>query len=432
VESTRAPSSGVLADGGPDARARNLVLALLAVTTVGRLVYGLAVNDPGSGPDAPTYGRAAQIFASDGPLAHAPGIPYWPAGYPLLLAPLYAATGNAARAAMAVQVLVASVGTYFAWTLVRRELGGTVAALTVTALCVSPALTASSSELMYETPLMAGLAVGLDLLSRVSRDRSAGRAPWGLAAGGGLVLGVAATMQPKALMPAALAIAVTGLRKHSLVIPAIATLAVAVGPLALASRTHAVDGRFALTANLGENLLFGLGDGARRHCTAAASRDVFSKDRKLTTCAVRYAANHPGEALVSAGRNAIDFWAPFTGPLTSRGTWFHNLSFRRLIPASVRSSAAFKDGDSAVSIAWMCTVVALVAAGLLLGLRSPATRGGTIFMALPVLSFLAVSLVGHGDARYRLPVAPYYIALQALAVVALARFPGRWAGRSPE
>lgn len=431
MEPTRAPLRGGLADADPDSRARYLVLALLAVTTVVRLVYGLAVNDPGSGPDAPTYGGAAQIFASDGPLARAPGIPYWPAGYPLLLAPLYAATGDSARAAMAVQVLAASVGTYFGWTLVRRELGGAVAALTVTALCLSPALTASSSELMYETPLMAGLAVGLDLLSRASRDESARRAGAKLAAGGGLVLGVTATMQPKALMPAALAIAVTGMRQRSLVIPAIAALTVAVGPLALATRTQYVDGRFALSANLGENLILGLGGRARRHCRAPTQRDIFSKDRKLTDCAVRYAADHPDDALVAAGRSAIDFWAPFTGPLTSRGTWFHNLSFRRLLPASIRNSAAFKDGDSAASIAWMCAVVALMAAGLLLGLRSPASRSGTIFVALPVFSFLAVSLVGHGDARFRLPVAPYYIALQALAVVALSRFRVRRAGRSP-
>jgi hypothetical protein len=396
---------------------RYLVIAALALTTVARLVYGLAVNDPASGPDAPTYGRAAEIFASDGPLAHAPGIPYWPAGYPLLLAPLYAITGNAARFAMAVQVVVVSVGTYFAWTLVRRELGGAVAGLTVAGLCLSPALAASSSELMYEGPLLAGLAIGLDLLSRASR---AGRG-WQPAAAGALVLGLAATMQPKALLPALLAIALVGLRRRSVALSAIAVAALAVGPLALAARTQSVDGRFALSANLGPSMVVGLGTHANQ-CTSKQREDVFTRDRRRTSCAVRYLWRHPGDTVVLMGRHAVDFWAPFTGPFVGyRRTWFHNLSFRRLLPAGIRTGALFKDADSAVSIAWMAAIAALAAGGLLLGLRNSATRSGTIFLALPVLSFLAISLVVEGDARFRLPVAPYYIALQGIALVAIWR-----------
>lgn len=414
-----------------DSRARYLVLALLAVTTIVRLVYGLAVNDPASGPDAPTYGGAAEIFASDGPLARAPGIPYWPAGYPLLLAPLYGATGNAVRFAMAVQVAVLSVGTYFSWTLVRRELGGAAAAVTVVALCLSPALTASSSELMYEAPLLAGLAVGLDLLSRASRATPSGRGLWKGVAAGGLVLGLAATMQPKTLVPAGLVIALTGLRMRSVVVPGIAIVGLAVGPLALATRTHAVYGKFALSANFGASMTYGLPD-RKRHCRPRSGQDVFAKDRYRTRCALRYLARHPDEAVLGMGRHAIDFWAPFTGPrVAGHRTWFHNLSFRRLVPDSIRSTAVFKDADSAASIAWMGAIAGLVLAGLLLGLRDSATRSGTIFVAVPVLSFLAVSLVAHGDARYRLPVAPYYIALQALAVLAIWRFCVRLRRRSP-
>src|SRR4051812_11044198 len=102
------------------ARDRRVVLGAPAPTPGFRLFYALAVNDPMSGPDAATYGPAADAFAHHGPLAEATGIPRWPAGYPLLLAPFYVLDG--ARLAMAVQVVVVSVATYFAWTLVRREL----------------------------------------------------------------------------------------------------------------------------------------------------------------------------------------------------------------------------------------------------------------------------------------------------------------------
>ncbi len=393
---------------------RLTALAIIGVATVVRLLYAVLVNDPASGPDAPTYDGAARVFAANGPFVDAPGIPYWPAGYALLLTPVYAAAGDSARVAMALQVALLGVGSWFAWTLTRRELGRLVAMITLIALSASPALAASSSELMYEVPLLIGTVIGADLLSRSSAalSRRAGRR---FAAAGGLVLGLSATMQPKLLVAAAGLIVLSALRARSAALIVCGCLTLAIGPIALAARTHAADGHFALSANLGTTMLLGLED-QRPECSLPVGADQFQADRARTRCAVEYLVRHPGDAAAAARTNAAAFWAPFANHTSYTGTWFHALSPQRLLPARVRESSAYHSFDDISRALWELAVVALVLAGFVLGLRDPGKRWGTTFVALPTVAFFAVSLVTRGDARFRLPVAPSYVALQAIAV----------------
>lgn len=400
------------------------VIALLAASTLVRLIYGLAVNSPYSGPDAATYDGAARAFAAHGPFAHPTGIPYFPAGYPLLLAPIYAITGDSVRAAMAVQVILLAFGTYFAWALIRRELGRTTALITLAALAVSPALTAASSELMYETPLLAGLAIGLDLLSRAmhtDRRQSA------LAAGSGLVLGVTATIEPKVLFAAVIVLVVAAVRTRSALIVAAAVVALAVWPLALAARTQAADGHFTLSANLGPTMILGLSH-ERVSCPPVKTPDIFRADSVETQCAIDYMTSHPAATLREFGWHTFDFWAPLAYRHSSGGTWFHTLDYERLLPTSIRNSNDFRTFDDIIRDVWEALLVLTVLAGLVVALRNSRLRRGVVFVAAPAAAFLVMSILVRGDARFRLPVAPYYIALQAVLVVAVLK---RWREPNP-
>ena len=106
---------------------RNVVLGLTVAATLFRLVYGLAVADPGSGPDSPTYHQAAVAMAHKGLFSQAPSVPYWPVGYSWFLAIFYRAFGDGSRAFVVGQVLLLGLATWSAYRLVRSAIGPRVA-----------------------------------------------------------------------------------------------------------------------------------------------------------------------------------------------------------------------------------------------------------------------------------------------------------------
>lgn len=92
-----------------------------------------------------------------------------------------------------------------------------------------------------------------------------------------------------------------------------------------------------------------------------------------------------------------------------------------MLPSGLVNEPWFDDASRAVASAWTALVVGVVALGAFIGLRRDETRPGTVLLTIPVVSFLAVTLVAIGDPRFRLPVAPFYTALIAVALVRLAQ-----------
>jgi hypothetical protein len=414
---------------------RNVALSLLGLATLGRLLYAF-VNDPFSGPDATVYDAGAAFMAEHGYFVKAtPGVSHWPLGYGALLSLVYRVTGDVPRAAMIAQVLVLAVGSWFAWRLATRELGRRTGMLTLLLLCASPALAAASTEFMYETPMLTAMAIGFDCVSRAARATDASRAR-GLAVAGLLAVGVASIMQPKAVAAGVLAIVWLAWRRKDLVTVSLATAALALMPGGLAVRMKILEGHFSPSTNLGPTMIEGFNPGAtggfrqnpdfEKACSD--SHNAYELDRAYRRCAADWALHHPVRSVKLGFFKVLYLFSPTTGPLAPPGKvigggpggeWFHAFDPQRFVPASVRARAWFVDLTRAIGYAWWLLGLSFLVAGIGIALRDPARRAGALLLVAPIAAYVAIHVVTIGVARFRLPIAPFYVPLQALVLVTL-------------
>jgi hypothetical protein len=156
-------------------------------------------------------------------------------------------------------------------------------------------------------------------------------------------------------------------------------------------------------------------DGGYRTLGASIGRDgqeLAARDRALIRDSVRWASDNPTRALALTGPKAWNFWSPLAGGGGLRGTWFHGFDPRRVVPLT---SAIW----TALRVAWTTATIVLAASGAVLAWRRRPAGAGLLL--IPVLSFLVISLASIGDARFRIPVAPFYTAFIATTLVALLR-----------
>lgn len=434
----------------PERHDTRAVAIVIGIATFVRLVGAAGAIHSGEGPDAPSYLAAAHALASYGLVHAAPNLPFWPAGYPIFIALIFDVFGQAVRVVSAVQVLIFAVASWSLYALIRREFGAIPALYALVLLSVSPAFVAAPNEVMYEPLLGAGLVIAADLISRARRSQSGQRLLIG--ATGGLVLGLASTMQPKALVlvPFAVAWAFTG--RRSVALAAVVLIAAAVGPFAVALRTQDTTGHFALSANFGVTARIGLNDHASggftydlqtlegcklpprlfsRDRVGFTNAELFTSNSMLTMCASRWAIHHPARTLWLGLKKALYFWSPMTGPTTHQrqATWGQPFNILRLFPHSLRDSLPFRIVSNVLFNLWTVLVLASIATGVALAWRQ-GCRIATAALLVPVLCFMAISMVTIGDPRFRLPIAPFYIGLQGIALAAVSQRVASHRGRS--
>lgn len=310
-------------------------------------------------------------------------------------------------------------------------------------LTVSPALIASSTEFMYEPLFGISLVAGFDLISRALR--SPPRRAIFLTTGGGLLLGLSATLHPKALAVALpLAAALLFLRggRTRLVLPICCLVGIALAPAALTARTAAAGGEINLGSQFGTSMFrynpvnspVGRPTKTRVSKAPIASRDTKPCIRAVVATPPSASGSARGSASASAASGAErtspavalavkfrDFWGPMVPPAAlEHGTWFHGLNGFRLAPSAVAERPWFDSASTLGQYLLSALGLALGIAGAWLVLRNPARRWKvSIFYVLPVVGFLVVSLYTIAEARFRLPVAPFYVGLQAVALVTL-------------
>lgn len=397
----------------------HLALALIVMSTAIRLVYGVVITDPLSGPDAPTYALAAKDFFENGVTAEAAGIPYWPAGYPLFISYLYGWFGVWERIVPLVQALGLGVATYFAYTLVLREFGPRRSVLTVLLLSISPALLGATGMFMYETPFLVLMVIPIELLSRVSssnRDRNMRLLTTAFA---GILFGVAITFQPKAIFPAVLGalLLVARLRKRGafLLIPFLITLLLA--PTALVLRNYVAGKGVGLAANLGMAVIFEIQYVTDVSDTCGGGVGTFEQDREMVLCGLRWRARHPIKALKLGLTETAAYWGPMTGPLVTRGTWWHAFDYRRFLPVKILNQGWFEQINVIGGNVWTLLSTSLIALGAWILISETKQRLMAFVFLMIILSFYIVTFISIGDARYRLPTAPFYSTFQACAIL---------------
>jgi hypothetical protein len=240
---------------------------------------------------------------------------------------------------------------------------------------------------------------------------------------GGLVVGLFATMQATILLPALLlaGISCDRMRDRTTVRAALLglfVLSMAIGPLILVVRNiHRGDG-VGIAGNLGITMLVGAG-GAGREIPCPMTDHSVESDRALTRCAIEYKLQHPVETAIVATDIEWKLWAPMVGPLARYGSWLHAFNYRRALPDSVYGSTWFESFDQATSKGWEIVTIGLIVAGVVLALRRERDRLAVVWMLVPIVAWCLMHSVIAGDARFRLPVSPFYTAFIAYAVVAV-------------
>jgi 4-amino-4-deoxy-L-arabinose transferase-like glycosyltransferase len=419
------------------------VLAMTLAASIVRLRYGLGERIELQTPDGSVYQAAAEDMLSRGVLASGvPDIPYYPAGYAVLLTGLYDLFGLDLRVVTWVQVLMLAVATLSLYVLVAREFSRTVGVLAVLFVCLNPVFAAVSTRVMYETPLMLCLILGLDFASRGARaDGDRGATAWTAAAC--LFIGLGAALQPKVLPIGLFAIGFVLLRRRAggrptarplLAMAAISLVALSLAPVAQVVRNGAADGDYVLAANTGVNLVGGLNDlasgrydesvlGAVYDECDADPRQLVEWDRKLTGCALEWLVTHPKRAVELTYPKFWNLWGGFIGPTTPPTRW-RAIPIEELMPEWPRLEGWV--GNGALGYATTAVILLTSLAGAAIGLARRRLRSGSVLLLAPVVMILGLSLVTWAEPRYRIPASPFYSVFAALAVVSLVQ---RWLGR---
>lgn len=390
----------------------------VAAGTVVRLGWVLTADiDPLSGPDSDTYHQAAIAITRLGPFsAEIPAVPYWPVGYPAFVAAAYQAFGVGSPVVGVLQALAVTVAAGAVLSMQRHF--GSAALVAAVLLSVNTALIGASALLMYE-PLLAGLLAGAGVLL-------VGRHPSRCAVAFAMV-GVASVIQPKCLIAGVLWLvwAARGSSRRAIGAWAVVFL---LAPMTVLVMNHSAFGAWALSANLGPTMRIGFNDEAdgtyntysdetRRGCEQPP--DLFEQDRALVACALRWAVANPTRLPYLTAMKVTTFWSPFTGPFTLRSTWGTRIDIRTEYPAYLTDNETFEAVDLVWSNIFVFGSIVLTVTGLAIQLRR--NRDLAILWGIPVVAFLVVTLGTIGDARFRLPVAGFYLVAQAHALVALGR-----------
>lgn len=230
------------------------VLLLIGLLTVVRVAWILLVPTQPTSDNAAYHGLATRLVET-GAYDTAKHRAYWPPGYPVFLAGLYAVFGSSVLVAKLGNLVLAASVDLLTWHAVRRHVslpaGG--AALLLTALW--PGRNLHVDVLSYDELVIALLLLSLGLLPRV--DRLHARQVW-LWIAGGLALGLACLVRPTlGLVPAAIGgwLLVRGCSLwRAVVLTGIYGLAMLAAIAPWTIRNYAVLGRFVpLTTNAGGN-----------------------------------------------------------------------------------------------------------------------------------------------------------------------------------
>ncbi len=406
------------------------VLGALIIASVARLAYVTYLGDDIGGPDGPTYDRAGWDLATRGVMSpDVAGLPYWPPGYPLVVAGHYLVAGHHPYAVKLSQIVLIGLLTWLTFRLAERVGGPKTALFAGVGMSLSLVWLALSHPLMYE-PWQAALLV-VALLALLHAERSATLWP---IVGAGVALGGAAAMQDKfltlvPLLAIWLALSSEHHQRRRIAAPLLLLTGAALVVAPLVVRNKVVYGEpYVLANNHGINFVIGNGPDATGgyvgdasippSCSDALAKSAgIDRDRSLTSCSIRYAVAHPVHTISLWPGKLARFWAPFVGPRFEEVNWQHFFDWRRPLPDSVRSSGWFRTLDVGLSAIWALFGVGLLVLGAAVLLR--ANRRTAILLLIPIGWLMAVHVASFGDPRFRIPILPLVWICQSAGLIYL-------------
>jgi len=390
-----------------------------------KIIYIVKFADQNSGQDAPSYILSAERIMQDGPFAAHTQAPYFPIGYSWFIAIIWQLFGRTNHSVGLFQTLLVTVALYLFYKLVSQKISKPVATVTLVLLGTNLAISTSSSLLMYESPMMSFLVIGFCFIIKAEQEKDIKKLGFRIIAA--LLFAFAITFQPK-VYPATLLITVLVVwheRKERSAYKALATtlilwLIISMGPgIAIYRNVIAGDG-FGYTQNISTNTIRGTD---RAHvkldystCASTNSYDTVAK----TICFMKVKISHPIAGIRVTASQAVYFWTPFIGNLKFMGTWYHSIDFRRLIPNynwSDDNGSWSWQFDRLTGYLWSISLVANILIGLAFLWKRPQDRFFVVLLIMPVLMNYLVSLLTYSEARYRIPVMPFYTVFLAASLL---------------
>ena len=385
------------------------------------------------GADGENYLTGYKALLADGIFSKAYILNYWPAGYPLLIYFLSVFNQELVLTLLAIlQSLIFSLATYFfARSLFETKLKNYTYLVYVFVL-LNPTLSLSSITIGYESLAASAIMISIALIIKDINHNQTKSFPY-LFLLSSLVYGLIGFMQPRLLL--------TGFIIHLLwfiyrykyrayfltfTIGILITLLI---PSTLVFRNYVATDTLSISTNLGETMAVGAGPGATgaykkrvMDIPCDVSGNASQKDRQITKCVVDWYLANPGTTLELSVKKAIYFWSPWTGSL-AYGTMARN-PWVGLSPA-IKIAGASTEGFKLVTgivgkvISWIWLIVGLglffYGAKILYRFQF-FERKLAIFSISVVITQMIITMATIGDHRFRVPIMPVSLMLQAIAL----------------
>ena len=407
--------------------------AVLSVALALRVVWAAFSQwEPIPGDDAYRYHLAATALVDGQGYVHINGEPtaFWPPGYPLLLAALYAVFGESIVAAQALNVVLGTATVGIVYLLGRKLLGQRPALVGAAIVAAFPSLILFTAVTLSEIAFTFLALLAVYLLVLEARNGGGKRRHLGLLLASGLILGYASLVRGQALLLPLVLIPFwwrSGIRP-----PDIGTrLAVLALGIALIVTPWTVrniiqmDSPVLISTNAGVDFWIGHNDGADGGYGAGADELVFSHP-ELTTVerevvinregfekGLKYALTHPLEEVELTAKKL--FWLYYNDE--------EGLEWNEGHGGQPWLASATREALRSLSNVYYFAVMGFLILGVPLwfSLRDP----GRVLLISLIAYWTLLHLAFFGNPRFHAPIMPVIALLAALPWVAL------WSGWRP-
>lgn len=399
---------------------------------------GYAPPNAWLGADGESYLRGLQGLSRDGLFSTDRNLSYWPAGYPLLLWPLFILFQGHFFLSVSVfqSFYYAFACGFFLLEIDKTRIGKLTFALACF-LVFNPTLALNTIAIGYEVPVASCIILCTASIMRVFRlkNEKSIRLDLGLF---GLSSFVAIIMQPRSILFILVLIicwriAIDGNKFATLTTIFLMSI-VALAPTTLILRNLEANGYPSISTNLGTTMSIGAGSSSSGGygigntnvaCPKAQeSIDAASADSEMVKCVLKWYFDNPQKSSILFLNKAKFFWSPWFGPeangTMARNPWLINHPFNSVVSTPGGKDFVYGSIGQAISWLWMLSGLFLMGLGFtrLLQLGGIERVVGLVALALIIINMLT-SMATIGDHRFRIPTLGLSLVLQAIGLLTL-------------
>lgn len=391
------------------------------------------------GADGENYVRGLQGLANEGFFSQNDKLSYWPAGYPILLWPLFELfRGHFFFALSLLQSSLYALGSFWLVDEIRKTRVYRISYPLAFVLAFNPTLSLGTITVGYEAPVVSLTMIANAAILRyfLEKRKNIVRSEVFVAS---ISFSIATFMQPRLLV---IAVAFFGLWsfakfRKALIAPfLVITIGIVVlAPSVLIFRNHETHGYPAVSTNLGITMRLGAGPGTSGGYSnrpvglvecPESSGSPSEIDQALVRCVIDWYLGNPGRALELFWNKSQFFWSPWFGPeangTMARNPWNQIHPLRSIINTENGFKLVYGILGKIVSWLWMLGGLVFLTLGFTIlwrmgGLeRLLASIAGSTFLLNLISAMLTI-----GDHRFRIPSMAMSLLLQVIGFTSLSR-----------